>query len=250
MKTVILIKMFLLGTLLFFFSVISVAQPKEIVIGTSTGYPPFYYNENGEMKGICIEVIDHVLKRLDIKAVYKQYSWEGMINNGKAGKVDAVMPLFKNKEREEFLFFADNRIAIESNQFFVKSDSKLYKFTDYDALESLKIGVVSGYSYVSEFDDNEALNKKSFYNDEGMINAIITRRVSIAIGNQEVITYKANKLNINKDELRFLMPLITELPLYIGFSRKKNHKDLSEQFSKELAIFKSSPAYQEILNNY
>lgn len=243
-------RIFILLFLLLITSQALVAQPKEIVIGTSTGYPPFYYSENGKIKGLCPDVIEHVLGELDIKATYKQYSWSRMISSAQLGRVDAIMPLFKTTEREDFLFFADNQIAEESNQFFVRSESPITEFTGYAALQSMSIGIIRNYSYSSEFDENTDLRKFEYYTDEILIKAIYNKRIDVAIGNQQVITYKARLIGFNVNELRFLMPFVTKAPLYIGFSKKKDHKVLSEKFSRKLMEFKASPEYQIILDRY
>lgn len=44
------------------------AQSATLNITISTGYPPFYYKENGVLKGLCIEVIDATLKRMGMQA--------------------------------------------------------------------------------------------------------------------------------------------------------------------------------------
>ncbi len=81
------------------------AQPKQLKIGTSTGYPPYYFIKNGKLVGLCIDIINYSAEELGIEVVYEQFPWNRMLHNAKTGKVDAIMPLFKTKEREAFLFF-------------------------------------------------------------------------------------------------------------------------------------------------
>lgn len=87
------------------------AEDKPLHVGISTGYPPFYFfDDNEKPTGICIEVINHVAKQLNISIQFSSYPWNRMIYNGKEGYVDAIMPLFKTSEREQFLIFPENSI--------------------------------------------------------------------------------------------------------------------------------------------
>lgn len=239
---------FLLVITLFSSPLFGKNQPIQIV--TSTGYPPFYYAENGILKGICIDVIENVFKQLDIEISYKQVSWKQMIFSAKKGRTDAVMPLFKNKAREKFLYFHENRIAIESNQIFAHKDSHIDSFKGYGSLSLYSVGVISGYSYGDDFDNQTSITKVNLPREIDILRMVIKKRITLGIGNRNVLLYHAQLHKIPKDELLFLKPNITEAPLYIGFSKKREHRELSKNFSNTLKQFKTSKTYKNILKKY
>ncbi len=221
----------------------------ELVVGTSTGYPPYYFVKNGELKGICVAVINRAAHLLGKQVVYKQYPWKRMLQYGKTGQVDAVMPLFKTTAREQFLIYPDMEIALEENSFFTRKDSGI-KYTG--ALRDLvrhPIGVVTDYSYGEAFDSADYLEKIVTKNDLNLLYMFKFQRFAIGLGNRQVVRYFARKTG-GIDDLVFLEPPITKAPLHIAFSKAKGHAQLAAAFSKALRKFKATRAYQEILEAY
>ncbi|MCP3953651.1 MAG: transporter substrate-binding domain-containing protein [Desulfobacterales bacterium] len=224
-------------------------QAGELVVGTSTGYPPYYFVENGEMKGVCVAVVNRAAQLLGKQVVYKQYPWKRMLKYGKTGEVDAVMPLFKTPAREQFLVFPDMEIALEENSFFTRKGSGI-NFTG--ALRDLvghPIGIVVDYSYGSAFDTADYLKKIVTENDSNLMQMFKFKRFPIGLGNRQVVRYFARKTG-GIDDLVFLEPPITKAPLYIAFSKAKGHEKLTADFSKALRKFKNTRAYQNILKSY
>ena len=79
------------------------AEVTQLRIGLSTGYPPFYFfDENKQPTGICIDIVNQVAQSMNISVQYESYPWKRMLKYGEDGKIDAVMPLFKTDEREQF----------------------------------------------------------------------------------------------------------------------------------------------------
>ncbi len=226
------------------------AGEKSLHIGISTGYPPFYFfDDNQKPVGICIDVINHVAKQLDISIRFSSYPWNRMINNGKEGYVDAIMPLFKTSERELFLIFPDNEIIMEDNSFFTLSSSTLNFFGSLNDITDRYIGVVENYSYGEEFDKENIQKKIIAESGDQLIQLVLNKRVEIGIGNTMVITNLAAKRGV-ANKLKFLSPPLTESPLYIGFSKKNVSANFVIQFNKSLQDFKSTKDYFKIIEKY
>lgn len=224
-------------------------QAGKLVVGTSTGYPPYYFVENGELKGICVAVINRTAHLLGMQVVYKQYPWKRMLQYGKSGQVDAVMPLFKTTAREQFLLFPDMEIALEEDSFFTRKGTGI-KFTGkLQDLTGHPIGIVTNYSYGDPFDSADYLEKISTRNDYNLIQMFKFKRFAIGLGNRQVVSYFARKTG-GIANLVFLEPPITSAPLYLAFSKAKGHAKLTVTFSKALRKFKATRAYQEILEAY
>ena len=221
----------------------------ELLIGTSTGYPPYYFVENGKLAGVCVEVINQTAQLLGMKTVYKQYPWKRMLHSGKTGQVDAVMPLFKTPERERFLFFPDIEIAMEENGFFTRQDAGILYSGSFKDLKPYPIGVVAGYSYGKEFDATGYLKKIVTKNDLNLMQMFKFKRFNIGLGNRHVVSYFAKKAG-GIEGLVFLKPPITRDPLYIAFSKIKDHEALATSFSITLRDFRETKAYSNILVKY
>jgi len=221
----------------------------ELVVGTSTGYPPYYYLENGVLLGVCVEIINHTAHTLGRTVLYKQYPWKRMLHSGKTGRVDAVMPLFKTPQRDKFLIFPEVPLALEENHFFTHRAAPVRfsgKLTD---IAPHSVGVVTDYSYGDAFDSATYLDKIITRNDLNLLQMFKYRRFAVGVGNRHVVRYFADKVGGIHD-LVFLEPPLTRSPLYIAFSREKGHTQLAVAFSQALHDFNRTQTYRDILKRY
>ena len=226
------------------------ADMKQLKIGISTGYPPFYfYTEDNEPTGICIDVVNQIGRQLGISITYTTYPWRRMLLSGKHGSVDAIMPLFRTPEREQFLFFPQTGLIDEDNRFFTAASGDSSYTGDLEDVTDKKIVVRDGYSYGPEFDHTQFKNKVIVQETEQLIRMVQSGRVDLGIGNSKVITYTAQKINAI-DDIRFLSPPVTVEALFIGFSKETTAPDFVEHFDRLLRKFKETDAYQQIVTSY
>ncbi|WP_136806567.1 substrate-binding periplasmic protein [Desulfosediminicola flagellatus] len=222
---------------------------QKITVGVSTGYPPYYFEENGEVTGFCVEVVNQVATTIDLNISYQAFPWKRMLANAKQGDVDAVMPLFRTIEREAYLYFDNLDIAQETNSFFTLKRRNINFSGDYESLNSYTIGVVDSYSYGEKFDNYSAFIKVPTSNEEHLIQMLVYGRFDVGVGNRSVIEYYAEKQAV-AEEIRFLSPHINNELLYIGFSRVSGNGELHTKFARALKKFKKTKKYQEIVKKY
>ncbi len=70
----------LMSVILFSFSSPNFAETLELV---TLQYPPYEYEENGEVKGLAVEIVKEVFKRLDQPISIKVYPWARSLDNVK-----------------------------------------------------------------------------------------------------------------------------------------------------------------------
>lgn len=221
----------------------------EIAIGVSTGYPPYYYEQNGELEGICIDIVNRVAHSLNLRISYRQYPWKRMLLNAQQGQVDAIMPLFRTEERERFLYFDNLDLIDEKNSFFTWKETKVRFSGDFETIQPYTVGVVTEYSYGDKFDKYSHFTKVTTQNDKHLVEMFKHKRFDVGIGSKDVVIFNAKKENIS-DQIQFLEPYITQDPLFIGFSKAKGHEDLSRRFSVALKRFKLTEEFQAIVEKY
>ncbi len=226
------------------------ASKEHLLVGISTGYPPFYFfTDNNKPTGICIDVINMVTQKMGITVSYTSYPWRRMLLSGEKGTVDAIMPLFSTPEREQFLIFPEVGLIDEDNSFFTTDSNQNSYTSNFAELRNHKIAVVDSYSYGPDFNRIGFSNKMAVDTTEQLISLVQSGRADIGIGNTNVINFTAKKMSVAK-KLRFLSPPVTIEPLFIGFSKVKISADFVARFSKQLQKFKMTPAYQQIINSY
>lgn len=100
-------------------------------------------DDNNEIVGFEIAMIDEIAKRTGLEVEYQALPWDGIFGQMDAGKIDTVVCcIFPNEERQEKYLFSSEYIYDE-NRFMVREgDGSKYK--TYDDLVGKKIGVSGG----------------------------------------------------------------------------------------------------------
>ncbi len=235
--------------LIFLFTLHTPAWAAEFVVGVSTGYPPYYYKKGGKHTGICVDLVNAVAKKMGLEVTYKVFPWKRLLLSAKKGEVDAIMPLFRTREREEYLYFDGLSLTYEINHFFTSTDASVSYDGDFEDIKTYRIGVVSNYSYGSSFDKYEFYKKIVSQDDKHLIEMFMHNRFDIGVGNKYVIRFFAGKADV-LDKIKFLDPHITKEMLYIGFSKTRNNGELSRKFSKTLQDFRTTAEYQKLKEKY
>jgi polar amino acid transport system substrate-binding protein len=237
------------AALLCLWSTLAWGETDEITVGVSTGYPPYYYEQNGELVGICIDLVDSVAQSLSLNVTYTQFPWERMLLNAQQGLVDAIMPLFRTEERNSFLYFDNLELVDEKNSFFSWKENRIQFDGNFEAIRPYRVGVVTGYSYGENFDKYAHFKKVATQNDKHLVEMLKHKRFDVGIGSRDVVMFNAKIENIS-DKIQFHEPYITKDPLYIGFSKARGLEELARKFSAALQRFKSTKEYQVLLEKY
>ena len=96
-------------------------------------WPPYNYNEDNTPKGFVIDYMNLIASKLGIKVQYiSGHSWNEFMEMLKTDKIDAIINISKNKQREEFFEFT-NVYHIAANAIYVKKGNE-----DIDSLEKLE----------------------------------------------------------------------------------------------------------------
>lgn len=229
--------------------------PKELVIVRPDGsWPPQEMVENGELKGVHIDLVREAAKLLDISVSFESYPWRRAVQKFQQGEVDAITYMGKTTEREAFGYFVDGNILSKASVGFFIHQSNEGKYSFSGQLESLKpyvIGTVKGFSYHEGFDSADFLQKGEWATkEEKLITMLMKGRVPLAIGHVNDIFYHAARLGV-ADEIMFLKPLLTEgRSHYIVFSKPRGHGELAKKFAEAMDKLRSNGRHKEIIDRY
>jgi len=84
-------------------------QPREINILTDQGYwYPFSFAEEGQAKGLYIDMIEKAVMNLGYKPKFYPKPWKRCLSDAKNGKYDAIVGASYKLERAEYLIYPDD----------------------------------------------------------------------------------------------------------------------------------------------
>jgi polar amino acid transport system substrate-binding protein len=215
-------------------------------------YPPYAYQEDGQVKGPAVDVIREVFRMMGKEVAFEVYPWARSLQMFQDGEVDAIFSLFKTPERESFTQYSRQVLYSQPITLWVPRASRLESPAPLAKLPVLTVGVVHMISYGSAFDEavrRGALRTEVSYTAESCISNLLAGRYDAWVSNHFGAIYilrKAGRL----EEVRELQPPIQEAPAYVGFSRARDLGALRDAFDHALAQLKGSGKYHQIFDGY
>lgn len=228
----------------------------QIRIAVANEIPYGYVDLNGEAKGAGPDVARHIMKQLGIENIqWITTSFSSLIPGLRADHFDmvaaemAILPerckqvLFSepNTSYGEGLLVANgNPQDLHSYQDFADSDHKVAIMAGADQLEMLQaLGVPSG-------------RMVTISNNADAISTVSTGRAAAYAATSLTVSELAKQSNRVEAAANFTDPVIDGTPVrsWGGFTFSQNSEDLRGAVSNELAKFKQTNEWKEILNTY
>ena len=214
-------------------------------------YPPFNWNEGGEVKGGMVEVLKKACDKLKHTCKFSIVPLARAVQMLEDGSVDGVMSLIPNADRAKFANFSPTIVVSNLSYFGAKGKAK--KIASLTDLEGWTVGAVRGstsYKLATEHQkqvknltlteevNNETLIKKlqgGRYGDKGAI-----------MGGDAVLEFEAKKVKLdlelvwNSDAQGFTT----------AFSKKSVDAATLAEFNKTLDGMKKSGEVKTILEKF
>ncbi|MCF8008321.1 MAG: basic amino acid ABC transporter substrate-binding protein [Halanaerobiales bacterium] len=112
---------FLVLTLVFAFSAVGLAE--TYTVGTSAGFPPFEYVEDGEIVGFDIDLMKAIGEEMGFDVTFEDIAFDSLIPALKTGNIDVVAAgMTITEQREEVVDFSNSYYSADQS-IIVKKDS-------------------------------------------------------------------------------------------------------------------------------
>lgn len=227
--------------------------PDNRIIIATMPYEPFiiYDIEKNIVSGIDIDMINEIYSEAGYQVEYKIVPWETSINMAKKGLVDILPTIEINEEREEFLDFSIN-YRNESRYNFYTSKENNISIGNIDDLSGKRVGVLTGYKYYAEFDQNTSFDRNYSFKEEIMFQKLLKGQIDVVILNSYSGNYLFNKLNlvdrVKEEKYKYAQPDTSESR--IGFVKAKNNKHLLDLFNKRFKELEKDGTIKKITEKY
>ncbi|WP_186644509.1 substrate-binding periplasmic protein [Fluviispira vulneris] len=232
--------------ILYFISFIPVYSEEVWKGACEANFPPYNYIKDGKMVGMDTEIVELVMHKIGVKYTKETYPWQTVVNYLEDNEIDFVWQMVETKERRnKFILIGPIREGIMV--FMVRTDSNLKDWKKLEDFKLQKIGVVKGFNYTKEFDQNNNLNKVEFTNNHKLIQKLLEKDVDVIIGDLATLTYEAKEHEVF-DKVRFLPSSIKKVPRFVAFSKKNINKSIL--FQQGLNNVIKSQEYKDIIDKY
>lgn len=219
----------------------------EDIIFSVGDFAPYHYEENGEIKGKFIELIERISQQMKVTPKFVIYPWKRALETVKRGDSDGIISVYRTQERDEFLYIAAEPLGFTNISVFTgkENDLKVHELSD---LKNTYLLQVRGSSYGPEFDSRTGIFKKIWFCDdiEKQIRLLSKRPSNVAIANETTFRSVSKKLGLQN---RFKSVYVFDkMPLYIGFTKKLGEKGkfYADHFSAILKQLNSENKFKDI----
>lgn len=212
-------------------------------------YPPYEYVEDGQVKGINMDLIREAFRRMGIRPFFEPRPWKRALYELEHGEILALSSGFKTPRRETFAIFPEEPLSMETNVVAALAVSGV-KVESLDDLRGLRVGVVREYVYGHEFDSMHGLDKVKTNSTHQMVKMLLGQRMDVIIGNRMVIRHILKDLG-KLAHVKFVYEIGSE-PLYLFFSRSRGNlaRDLARDFDKAIREMREDGTFSAIEAKY
>jgi polar amino acid transport system substrate-binding protein len=210
-------------------------------------YPPFNYTKDGKVTGLATEIVEDIIKRLNLNtSKIKSMQWSKAYNIIQKKPNHMIYVITRTKQREN-LFKWVGPIAENKWVFFAKKGSNIELNSLEDAKKVKRVGTYKDDVCELFLKENGFKNIDSVSTDIQNVKKLNAGRIDLWIAGELQGHFRANK--INKGDILEKVLDIKSVELYIAFS-KDTPQSYIDMWQKELDNIKSSDKYNQILNRY
>lgn len=224
----------------------ALAEPLKIV---SSAWPPYIYEDAGQLKGVDYDVTNQVLKQLGYTASWQLLPWRRALYDTAKGHADAILDISPTPQRQEQYVFASEPLSSSESVLFYHQ-SRPHPFARLQDLRGLRIGVAAGYVYGSpDFMSADYFSREPAPSNEASLLMLLRGRVDMVLMNQRAGLFTLRKLDL-QEQIRHHPLTVSSAQLFLAFHPTPDLRLLAERFSTALSNYKASSEYLQILQRY
>jgi polar amino acid transport system substrate-binding protein len=222
------------------------AQPLRLV---SEAWPPYIYEEQGQLRGLDYEAAQIVLQRMGVEVEWQLMPWKRCLAAFSQGRVDGIFDVFQTAARRTTMLFPSEPMS-EIEFVLFHSTARPYRYRRLSDLNGLKVGVSAGYWYANrEFRESEDFTREPAPTHAANFGKLQRNRIDLVINDHRAGHFLLTRMGLGKT-IGHSPKVISRDRLYLGLRRDGGFEALAERFSEELRRFKREPAYTELLARY
>lgn len=231
----------LIGLLCFLLMFAGGAVARDLIV-LAIPEEPYKFAENGVFKGIDIEVLDEVMRRLDLSySVEFVESGTRIQQEARAGRADILLLFSRKPDRMEYLIYPEESYIDISWNFFIRAeDEGRISYDSFEDLKSLQVGITQDFAYTPEFLAS-GLALQTVASNNLQIGMLLAGRIDTVPLNTISTLYEEKKAG-RLDLLTFLpRPLITK-PYYNVFAKASTYPDIDGLAARYDAVIRDMKA--------
>jgi polar amino acid transport system substrate-binding protein len=227
--------------------------PDRVVLKVAVeqaGFFPFNYQENGNIKGFSIDILNYIKAYSKYDFEFIILPWPRALHLVGQGELDIILGFFITPERAQTYHIIHPSYGYEVNQLFTLKGTDINFTGKLAELTPYSIGTVREYSYGKAFDQASHLKKYPVLSEEVLLKLLLGGRLDAILGNPFTFTRIAQKSGVNA-KIKSISPYVDLTPVHMALTRGRVDADeVKRTFERLIRQLKTSVYYQELLDKY
>lgn len=228
----------------------AVSRPLNLLCGR--GFPPFSYEENGVIKGMDVDTVKEMAKRLNIKVKIELKPWKRVLSMTEGGLSDGAFSCFKTAERQKYALYTAP-VNYSTYSIFVKKGNE-FNFSSVTELYGKSFGKNRGLAVSEEFDQAVREGKITVIEvSSNLVDLVMLNRFEMFVDNLLLTQYQLKKKNLTGQITPLRQPVTKARGAYLIISKAaafKEKESLIKKMTKVLIEIHSDGTIQRIQNKY
>lgn len=235
------------------FCLSTAALADDIVIAADT-WCPYNCEATSRDRGFMVDVATEILGKQGYTVVYRNDSWTKALRDAGQGRIDAVVGAGASEAKD--LIAAMEPLGINKTCLYARA-SNPFQYRGVDSLNSVKLGVISGYLYGGAIDQYVEQNRIHYQKvqlvtgDKPLlqnVKKLQAGRIDALVENEMVMDFSQRKFDLKG--LRNA-GCDQDTPLFIAFSPKRpDARRLAEYMNAGVPLMRRSGRFKQILDRY
>lgn len=228
------------------------SQPLKLV---TMAFPPYSFKTKDEVRGITVDIISEVFKRINRPIEINLIPWSRALRNIKLGASDGLFQALHKPERESFMDYCQEPLMQEQIKLYSLKESTFQFNGDLNSLKGRSIGARQDFSYGDAFDKAK---KEGWFNITEKVDVrsllllLNHKKIEFVIGDRYGVSMTAFRERKRLPDLAikpFSKP-ISEVTSYFAFSKVNKLQYLCKPFNQALTKLKKMGTYQKLIDNW
>jgi len=225
---------------------------KKLVV-VSSPYEPFiiYDGEGDKVTGIDVDIINQIYSGSDFQVEYKIVPWDTAISMVKSGLADIIPAIDFSKSREEFLDFSITYRYENRYNFYTNIEKNIF-IENLEDLRGKRVGVLEGYTYYSDFDNNGTFTRDLSFKEEILFKKLLKDQVDVIILYSYSGDYFIKKLKL-ENEIKtenYKYAEFNASDTRMGYCKIKDNQKAIDLFNRKYPELESNGTIDKIVQKY
>ncbi len=218
-------------------------------------YAPFGWEENGEMVGIYIDIVEEVFSnRLGIPVEHRGYPWRRAQMMVRAGEADAFCTAI-TQERLSYSDASDESIIDVHFKMFALADSpkldQLELISSVSELQEFILVDLSGSGWAQQNLENQGLDIEWLPTGEQLWKFLLSGRADVTVRNEWTARHTIRQLGYENQIIELSQQIVADyISFHIFISKKSSFRLFLDDVDETIRQLKSDGTLERILDKY